>query len=342
MIIHHFGFFDRTYSRNAILRESLIASGVEVVETVEKEMTIGGILKMFSASCKDAGATLVGYSDNRFGVLLAKLSFRRPVVWDAFYSLYDTRVNDRKLISKYNPKAFWYWLLDWLNIFLADGYIFDTEEHAKFFQETFGAKKEKSLRLFLGSEAEPINCEEEDVVGFYGKYIPLQGIEKIIRAAELLPEYSFELIGSGQTFPKIKKLAKDLRLSNVSFIERLPYEELLQRICSWSVSLGIFGDSQKAGRVIPNKVYDAAALGKAIVTLDTPAIRELFTDGENVLLTSSDPTNIAENIKVLMEDSQGRKRLGGSASSVVSNYASKNVLGKKLRDFCAKVADKAL
>ncbi len=39
--------------------------------------------------------------------------------------------------------------------------------------------------------------------------------------------------------------------------------------------------------VIPCKVYDCMAFGKAIITADTPAIKELLTDGETVVLVNA-------------------------------------------------------
>lgn len=343
MNICHFGFFDPTYSRNAIMRESLEETGATVVACHAPKMNFGTLIQLFRMRPKKVDVVLVGYSDNRFGVLLAKLLFRVPVVWDAFYSLYDSRVHDRALVNHFDPRAWWYWLLDCINVFLANGYIFDTNEHMYYFQNTFGAQERKSVRVLFGSLAQAhtnAQYHENDTVGFYGKYIPLQGVEVIVRAAALLPQVSFELIGSGQEYAAMRRLSNELHCTNIAFVNRLSFDELVQHIESWSVSLGIFGSSQKAQRVIANKIYDAAALGKAIITMDTPAVRELFTHNQDIVLISNDPQSLAEAIKELLADEALRRRIGEAAKERVQTETSLQKTGKNLQGFFEAVIEK--
>ncbi len=53
------------------------------------------------------------------------------------------------------------------------------------------------------------------------------------------------------------------------------YDTLHQHIADADVCLGIFGTSAKAANAIPNKAYQILAVGRPLVTRDSPAIREL-------------------------------------------------------------------
>ena len=64
--------------------------------------------------------------------------------------------------------------------------------------------------------------------------------------------------------------------------------------------LGIFGTSAKAQHGIPNKVFFALATKRPVVTGDTPAMREIFTHGENIWLCPMvDAAALADSITEL-------------------------------------------
>jgi glycosyltransferase involved in cell wall biosynthesis len=236
---------------------------------------------------------------------------RKKLVFDAFISLHDTLVSDRKKVSPWNPYAWFLFCIDWLSYHLADEVLIDTEAHRQFFIRRFHLKPSRIRVIYLGTRddlftAKGTNNEKRETsqqceVLFYGTYIPLQGIEHIIEAARILqeahPNIHFTLIGSGQTHRSVRSLAEKYRLANVTFRDRVPYEALPGLIRSADLCLGIFGITEKAKRVIPHKVYDTVACGVPVLTADTPAIREKFRNGEEVILCKAgNPRDIAEKI----------------------------------------------
>jgi glycosyltransferase involved in cell wall biosynthesis len=112
------------------------------------------------------------------------------------------------------------------------------------------------------------------------------------------------LFGSGQDFKKVEAHRRRVkRLTNVTFHERVPYEELPLFISNADICIGIFGDTPKTQRVIPNKIYEYLAMHKPIITADTPAIRELLTDAKNVVLCkTADGEDLARKIRLLQDN----------------------------------------
>ena len=80
----------------------------------------------------------------------------------------------------------------------------------------------------------------------------------------------------------------------------MPGWRLRSRIVGSDICLGVFGTSDKAARVVPNKVYDALAAGRPLVTEDSPAARELLHDGDDALLVpAGDGAALADALRRL-------------------------------------------
>ena len=86
-----------------------------------------------------------------------------------------------------------------------------------------------------------------------------------------------------------------LALRNLEFVPRRSPAELARLIGDSDICLGIFGAGEKTQRVIPNKVFDALACERPVITGDTPAARECLVDGEQAwLCPTGDPEALAD------------------------------------------------
>ena len=168
---------------------------------------------------------------------------------------------------------------------------------------------------------------------FYGKFIPLQGISYIVRAAKILEkdkEVKFEIIGSGQLSDNIKRLSKELDIKNIDFRDWVAYKELPEHILNADVCLGIFGSTPKAQRGIPIKVYEALAMKKPIITGDTPAAREVFTHKQNALLCKMcNPEALAESIILLKENRELRANIAESGHKLYQEIFSSEQIANR-------------
>lgn len=154
MTICYFGDYNPCYTRNRILIRGLREAGATVIEVRSCARGPRRYWDLFRRLLMSVpfDVVIVGYSDSRKMVPLVRLMTRKPVVWDAFYSLYDARVFDRKLVKIGSIRAKYYWFLDWLNCFLADRILLDTDAHISYFVRTFRVPKRKFGKIMIGAD----------------------------------------------------------------------------------------------------------------------------------------------------------------------------------------------
>lgn len=297
MRVLFFGHYDADYSRSRILIKGLKKNGVEIVQCNEKGLLPIRYPKLIIKALKLLKRTDIiyvgfpGHTDVPLAWLLGKISGKK-VVFDAFISVYDTNIFDRKYFSLTSLRAKYYFAIDWLATHLADLNVFDTNQDKDYFMDTFFLAENKCTVIPVGTDEEifkprPPAKHNKLIVGFHGSFLPLQGVEYIIKAAKLLENENieFRLLGDGMEYQKCRELVKKMAVKNITFLPRVPYEKLPEFIAGIDIYLGgPFGTSSKAGRVIPNKVYEAMAMRKPVIVARSVAIREVFTDKKNAIL----------------------------------------------------------
>jgi len=342
MKVCYFGIYNPDYSRNRVLIKGLRENNIEVIECQVNPNERYKYWKLFKKhqQIENYDFMIVGYPGYTV-MVLAKLISRKKIIFDAFLSAYQSKIFDRKSYSSKSLHAFKFWLLDWISCKLADKILLDTKEHIKYFVKTFRIEKEKFKRIFIGTDNTlfyPRSIEKKDnkfLVVFHGKYIPLQGTEYIVKAAKILENENifFYLIGNGQTHQKAVELAGRLKTRNIKFIDFIPQKKLVKYIAQADVCLGIFGDTFKARLVIPNKVYEAIAMGKPVITSDTPAARELLEDKKTCLFSNiADSQDLARKILKLKNNTELRKRIAQNSYRLYKEKLTPKILGNELKN----------
>jgi len=270
---------------------------------------------------------VVGYPGH-FDLPAARLAARgRPIVFNPLVSLSDTLVGDRRRFSAGSPAAR---LLRWLDrraLRAADLVVADTQANADFLQELAGLARGSVAVCLVGAEEEVFQppWSPSGRFLFVGKLIPLHGVATILAAARLAPELEIAVAGSGQLGHLLRE-----RPANVEWIPWIAYERLGDAYRGALCALGIFGTSDKAARVIPNKVFQALACGAPVLTADTPAARELLVDGESGLLVpAGDPQALAQAMRSAAADRSLLDRIAEGGLRAYREHASEDVLGRR-------------
>ncbi len=258
---------------------------------------------------------LVGYLGH-FDVHLARLLFRRrvPVVLDHLVGASDTG-RDRRLDG--GPRQALLRLIDAAALRAATVIVVDTDEHLAALPPRY---RPRAVVVPVGAPAAwQAAARPADVPGtgplrvvFYGLYTPLQGTPVIGAALGALAgdDVAVTMIGTGQDEAETRAAAA--ASPAVTWRDWVPAADLPAVVAQHDVCLGIFGTGDKARRVVPNKVFQGAAAGCAIVTSDTPPQRRVL-DGAAVLVPPGDPAALASALRAA---GRGPGRGGPAAPAV--------------------------
>lgn len=213
---------------------------------------------------------------------------KKIIITDFFISIYDTLVFDRKKIKEKSLLAKICKWIDKLTIKKSTYLISDTKTHGQYFVEELGARTDKIYVCYLKADKKiyyprilekPKQYRNQYLVLYFGSILPVQGVDIVmetIKSMENIKDIHFIIIGPiGE---KIEKANTD----NVTYISWLPQQKLAEYIAFSDLCLaGHFSNTvNKAKRTIPGKAYIYQAMEKKMILGDSPANRELFSDGE--------------------------------------------------------------
>jgi len=242
----------------------------------------------------------VGYLGH-FDIHLARLMFpRTPIVLDHLVSASGTG-RDRGLDG--GPRKALLRGIDAAALRAADIVVVDTEEHRETLPDRY---RDRAVVVPVGAPAAWFGAQTPRPEGplrvvFYGLYTPLQGAPVIGEALALIKDADIEvtMIGTGQDYAATRAAADGNE--RVRWLDWVASGDLPALVAGHDVCLGIFGTGDKALRVVPNKVFQGAAAGCAIVTSDTPPQRRALGDNA-ILVPPGDAKALAGALRDLAGD----------------------------------------
>jgi glycosyltransferase involved in cell wall biosynthesis len=251
-------------------------------------------------------AVLVGYLGH-LDVRLARLLFRgTPIVLDHLIFAADT-ARDRGVRRGWRT-----WLLERLDrgaLRSADVILLDTPEHAAMVPPDL---TDRALVVPVGAPAAWFGAasggrderppRDPMRVVFFGLFTPLQGAPTIGRALRALADRAdieFTMIGAGQDLAATRAAGAANR--HTTWYDWVAAAELPALVAGHDVCLGIFGTGPKALRVVPNKVYQGAAAGCAVITGDTTPQRAMLGEAA-VYVPPGDTQALAAALRRLADD----------------------------------------
>ena len=172
---------------------------------------------------------------------------------------------------------------------------------------------------------------------YYGNYLELHGIDTVAECvvSTFGTQIDWTFVGDGPMRSAVEQQCAGLQ--NVRFIDWIEYDDLPLEIHEADLVLGVFGTTQKANRVIPNKVYQALACGRPVATMRSNAYpTQLLESSENGIYWAETitPKDIERSINSAIEGdfSEDCRR----ARQSYEDYFSNKIVQVKLAELLLK------
>ncbi|MGO1560673.1 MAG: glycosyltransferase family 4 protein [Actinomycetaceae bacterium] len=341
--------------RGATVRELHFPLGLSTAERVDmlkKPWRLGALAARLIARWARLGAGRIDYTGrNRpdvvvvgylghFDVMLARLLFPRSVIVLDHLIFAAGTAADRGVDDRVRSRVLG--ALDSAALGAADVVVVDTAEHAEQAGEDF---RERTVVVPVGAPAAWYDAARAAAdtgaadtgadapsgppsMIFYGLFTPLQGTVTLARALREVHErghaLSVTLVGTGQDHEEVRTILAGV--PGITWHDWVAHDELPALVASHDVGLGIFGDTPKGLRVVPNKVYQSLAAGCAVVTSDTAPQRRALGD-DALFVTPGDAGALADALSELLADPQRVTRLRAAARDRAQDFTARAVVG---------------
>jgi glycosyltransferase involved in cell wall biosynthesis len=151
----------------------------------------------------------------------------------------------------------------------------------------------------------PESFNHKPIVIYQGALNMGRGLEEMIRAMVLMPDFRLLIAGDGDIKSELENLVNGFGIEDrIFFTGKIPFEQL-----SWYTGKASLGVSleQNIGLnyyySLPNKLFDYLHAGIPVVASDLPEIKQIVEKvGFGVVINQFDPISLSETIKEMLHN----------------------------------------
>lgn len=282
-VCHVVSYRDPNYIRTRSLRAAL--SHLEDVELYDATNTRRGLRRYFETLRKTLQIRLrhnpdvyvLGFRGHEIFWFVRLIAIGKPLIFDAFMSPSDALMSEGKGGLSGRLLGALILPLEWLCLMLSARCLTDTVLHQQFIAERFAVRETKIDVVYVGAvdtESEMAQAEHDGgaplSVLFYGTFLPLHGMDVLLRACKLVADLPIEfriIGGTGTALAQFQSQLEELAPGNVVHDTWVDFEDLQATVIpNADLCLGgPFGGTPQARRVITGKAFQFLAQSKATV-----------------------------------------------------------------------------
>ena len=300
-VCHVVSYRDPGYIRTRNLRAAI--AHIDGVELFDATNSRRGFLRYLETLWKmlrirlrhNPDVYVLGFRGHEIFWAVRLIAIGRPLLFDEFMSPSDALLSEGKGGLPGRLAGALIFPLEWLCLALSARCLTDTVLHRQFIADRFAVREEKIDVVYVGA-AEPGQEAARDGGGtdkplsvlFYGTFLPLHGMDVLLRACKLVEKQPIEfriIGGKGKALARFRTLLDELKPGNVVHDTWVDFDELQSEVIPGADLClgGPFGGTPQARRVITGKAFQFLAQSKATVIgrVDEPVA---FVDRRNCLL----------------------------------------------------------
>ena len=295
------------------------------------------------AAAPDYDVMLIGYPGQFDAYLGRRLAHRRgkPVALDILMSLHLV-AEERGLVAAHPTTGALLFRLERGGLRRPDLLIAENAAYGGYIADKYDLPRERFRYVPHGADEtvfHPRPLRPPDApfrVTYPGGYLPSHGMDTILDAAALLRDRAdvcFHFYGSGPEKARIVRRAAELGLSNVTFHGFVSQDELLDGLATAHVCLGVFGTTRQANFTVQNKVWEGLAMGRPVISADSPTIRAALADRQEIyLIERNSPEALAAGLSALRADPARREAIAVAGHARYLAEHSIPALGRQMKE----------
>ena len=275
------------------------------------------------AAAPDYDVMLIGYPGQFDAYLGRRLAHGhgKPVALDILMSLHLV-AEERGLVAAHPATGALLFRLERGGLRRPDLLIAENAEYGGYIADKYDLPRERFRYVPHGADESvfhprPLRPPDDHFrVTYHGGYLPSHGMDAILGAAALLrerPDVCFHFYGSGPEKERIVRQAVELALPNVTFHGFVSQDELLDGLATAHVCLGVFGTTRQANFTVQNKVWEGLAMGRPVISSNSPTIRAALADRREIyLIERNSPAALAAGLSELQANPALREAIAAA------------------------------
>ncbi|CAN5358302.1 glycosyltransferase family 4 protein [soil metagenome] len=177
-----------------------------------------------------------------------------------------------------------------------------------------------------------MNLDGKFVITYVGAHGVANHLQQVLEAGKKLKDTQvlFLLIGQGMEKEKLKRMAVDMNVTNVRFIDSVPKKEVFKYILASEMGASVLKNVEAFKTVYSNKTFDYMSCKKPVLMAIDGVSRKLVEDAHCGVYV--EPENIDEydiQIRKYLNDSKRLNEEGANGYNYARLHFDRDVLAKK-------------